>query len=32
MTAPQDSSYAGWWASLSDEERKKGYAGPKKKG
>ena len=32
MTAPQDSSYADWWAGLSDEERKKGYAGPKKKG
>jgi hypothetical protein len=32
MKAPQDSSYADWWASLSDEERKKGYAGPKNKG
>jgi hypothetical protein len=32
MKAPQDTAYADWWAGLSDDERKRGYAGPKKKG
>lgn len=31
MKSPQESSYAEWWAGLSDETRKKGYEGPKKK-
>ena len=29
MKAPSESSYADWWASLSDEERVKGYANPR---
>lgn len=29
MTAPQDSSYADWWAGLSDAERVRGYTAPR---